>query len=325
MLIYILALDGVFDIGLTALMDVFGTARELAAPEQPSLQLEVRLVGVRRKVLTAQGLSVPVVSAAGLPPPDVVLVPALGTKMPLALTAALERKDVRDAGTWLKQWALQGATVGAACTGTFILADTGLLDGHSATTSWWLSSFFRQRYPRVTLDDTRMLVNSACFTTAGAALAHVDLGLRIVRSQSPALAALCARYLLIEPRASQAVFVIPDHVAHRDPIVERFELWARARLAQGFSMNDAVAAIGTSERTLGRRMQAILGKTALAYFQDLRVERAVHLLQTSDEGVERIAELVGYGDGTTLRTLLRRKLGKGVRELRERAHKSDPG
>ena len=275
-------------------------------------------MGVRSQVHTAQGLTVPVLSAAKLPRPDVVLMPALGAKMPIALTAALARRDVRDAGTVIKKWAQEGAAVGAACTGTFVLAETGLLDGQTATTSWWLSSLFRQRYPRVSLDESRMLVNSTCFTTAGAALAHLDLGLSIVRSQSPKLAALCARYLLVESRTSQAVFVIPDHIAHTDPIVERFEAWARNRLAQGFSMSAAVTTIGTSERTLVRRMQTILGKSPLAYFQDLRVERAVHLLQTSDESVDRIAGLVGYGDGTTLRTLLRRKLGKGVRELRDR-------
>jgi len=318
MLIYILALNNVFDTGLASLLDVIGTANELIQQEQSSLRFDVRLVGVRSQVHTAQGLTVPVLSAAKLPRPDVVLMPALGAKMPIALTAALARRDVRDAGTVIKKWAQEGAAVGAACTGTFVLAETGLLDGQTATTSWWLSSLFRQRYPRVSLDESRMLVNSTCFTTAGAALAHLDLGLSIVRSQSPKLAALCARYLLVESRTSQAVFVIPDHIAHTDPIVERFEAWARNRLAQGFSMSAAVTTIGTSERTLVRRMQTILGKSPLAYFQDFRVERAVHLLQTSDESVDRIAGLVGYGDGTTLRTLLRRKLGKGVRELRDR-------
>ncbi len=318
MLIYILALNDVFDTGLTSLLDVIGTANELIQQEQSSLRFEVRLVGVRRQVHTAQGLTVPVLSATKLPRPDVVLMPALGAKMPIPLAAALARRDVREAGTLIKKWAQEGAAVGAACTGTFVLAESGVLDGQTATTSWWLSSLFRQRYPRVSLDESRMLVNSTCFTTAGAALAHLDLGLSIVRSQSPKLAALCARYLLVESRTSQAVFVIPDHIAHTDPIVERFEAWARNRLALGFSMNAAVTTIGTSERTLVRRMQTILGKSPLAYFQDLRVERAVHLLQTSDESVERIAGLVGYGDGTTLRTLLRRKLGKGVRELRDR-------
>ena len=318
MLIYVFALNGVFDIGLASLLDVIGTANELGQREQSSLQLDMRLVGVRQEVHTAQGLSVPVTRVTVLPRPDVVLLPALGSKMPQPLLAALTRPDVIEAGTWLRQWAAAGVHIGAACTSTFVLAETGLLDGQSATTSWWLSALFHQRYPLVALDESRMLVNSPGFTTAGAALAHLDLGLGVVRGQSPTLAALCARYLLIEPRASQAVFMIADQVAHADPIVERFEQWARERLALGFSMSDAARSVGSSERTLGRRLQAVLGKSPLTYFQDLRVERAVHLLQTTEESIERIAGLVGYSDGTTLRTLLRRKLGRGVRALRER-------
>ena len=177
---------------------------------------------------------------------------------------------------------------------------------------------FRQRYPLVELDDSIMLVNSSSFTTAGAALAHLDLALAVVRNVSPSLASLCGRYLLIESRSSQAVFMIPDHVAHTDPLVERFEQWARTNIAQRFSLTNAARAIGASERTLGRRLKSILGKSPLAYVQDLRVERAVHLLQTTNESVERIAEQVGYSDGATLRGLLRNKLGKGVRELRGR-------
>jgi transcriptional regulator GlxA family with amidase domain len=63
-------------------------------------------------------------------------------------------------------------------------------------------------------------------------------------------------------------------------------------------------------------MQAVLGKSPLAYFQDLRVERAVHLLKTTDQSVEEIASRIGYSDGVTLRTLLRRRLGHGVKEIR---------
>jgi transcriptional regulator GlxA family with amidase domain len=114
------------------------------------------------------------------------------------------------------------------------------------------------------------------------------------------------------------VFIIPDHIAHTDPLVERFEQWARANISLGFSLTDAARFIGASERTLGRRLKLVLGKSPLTYFQDLRVERAVHLLQTTSESVEHIAEQVGYSDGATLRDLLRNKLGKGVREIRER-------
>jgi transcriptional regulator GlxA family with amidase domain len=114
--------------------------------------------------------------------------------------------------------------------------------------------------------------------------------------------------------------MIPDHLAHTDPLVQRFERWARGRLAHGFSLDAAAHALATSKRTLQRRIDAVLGKTPLSYFQDLRVERALHLLRTTPRAdVEAIAAQVGYADGVTLRALLRKRLGHGVRELRARA------
>ncbi len=71
-----------------------------------------------------------------------------------------------------------------------------------------------------------------------------------------------------------------------------------------------------SERTLSRRLKAVTGKSPLSFFQDLRVQQAVHLLQTTSESIESIAAAVGYSDGVTLRTLLRTKLGQGLREIR---------
>lgn len=320
MRLHLLVLDGVFDLGLAALTDTLTTANELAGtlPNAPA-PIELTLVGVRRRVHTAQGLTVPVKPVADVRRPDVVLVPALGAKMPDALARRLAWPDVADAVAALQRWSRAGATAGAACTGTFVLAESALLDGQHATTSWWLAPMFRQRYPNVALDESRMLVNSAGFTTAGAAMAHLDLALSVVRGRSPALAALAARYLLVETRGSQAEFVIPDHLAHADPLVERFEGWARRRLAHGFSLADAARAVGASERTLARRLHSVLGKTPLSYFQDLRVERAVHLLRTGKASVDQIAAQIGYTDGVTLRALLRRKLGRGVRELRSRA------
>ncbi len=130
------------------------------------------------------------------------------------------------------------------------------------------------------------------------------------------MANLTAKYLLVDERTSQAPYTIPDHLAHADPLVERFERWARERLADGFSLDQAAEALATSKRTLARRMQSVLGKSPLAFFQDLRIERTVHLLKTSQSSVDQIAAEVGYADGVTLRALLRRRLGRGVREIR---------
>ena len=181
---------------------------------------------------------------------------------------------------------------------------------------WWLAPFFRSRYPNVRLDETRMIVKSGDVVTAGAALGHMELALWLIRQKSPELAALAAKYLIVDSRPSQAAYALTDHLIHSDPMVEHFERWVRGRLSKGFSLADAAKSVGASERTLERGFASFSASRRYSYFQDLRVERAVHLLRTTDKSVEAIASLVGYADGVTLRTLLRRRLGKGVKEIR---------
>jgi transcriptional regulator GlxA family with amidase domain len=312
----VLVLEDVFDLGLSAVLDAFQTANELTVVAELAVErFDVRVVGVRKDVRTAHGLRVPVQGIAGRTP-DCVVVPAIGFKMPGPLEAALRRPDVRDACDVLRQWAGRGATMTAACIGTFVMAESGLLDDHHATTTWWLAPLFRKRYPNVQLDESSMIVKSGRFVTAGAALSHMDLALMLVRSVSPQLASLAAKYLIVDARPSQSVYALSDHLAHSDPTIERFDRWARARLTRRFSLGEAARAAGVSKRTLARRTESVLGKTPLSYFQSLRVERAVHLLKTSKASVEQVATRVGYEDARTLRALLRRELNLGVREIR---------
>ena len=161
-----------------------------------------------------------------------------------------------------------------------------------------------------------MLVPSGKMVTAGAAMGHLDLALWLMRKASPDLATMVSRYLLADIRSSQAPYIIPNHLAQADPLILRFERWAREHLKEGFSLQKAARAMATSARTLQRRCQAVLGKSPLDYFQDLRVERARSLVQGGGLDLEAIAAEVGYADGATLRTLLRQRLGRGVRELR---------
>ena len=316
MRISVLALDGVFDLGLSAVLDALQTANELIELSDMAVpRFDVRIVGVRKKVGTSQGLRVPV-HAPSAKAPDCVVVPAIGFKMPAPLEAALTRPDIADAAALLRRWADRGSMVAAACIGTFVVAESGLLDGQHATTTWWLAPLFRKRYPNVSLDESNMVVKSGRFVTAGAALSHIDLALWLVRGVSPELAALTAKYLIVDTRPSQSAYALADHLVHDDPVVQRFERWARARLTRGFSLDEAAKATGASKRTLARHMQNVLGKSPLAYFQSLRIERAVHLLKTGNASVDEIAARVGYADGTTLRTLLRRRLNLGIREIR---------
>ena len=317
MRIAVLVLEGLFDTGLTVALDAFGLANNLSVRQMGGTpHFEVSIVGVQKKVRSGQGLAIPVQAVTADLKPDWVIVPALGTGTPEQLIQSLERPDVRQAKAQLLKWRAAGVRIAASCNGTFVLAEAGLLDHREATTTWWLAPFFRQRYPNVLLDESRMLVPSDIGVTAGAAMGHLDLTLWLIRKASPELAVLVSRYLLADIRSLQAPYIIPNHLAQADPLIQRFERWAREHLKEGFSLQEAADALATSARTLQRRCEAVLGKSPLSYFQDLRVERAQSLLHGSGLDLDAIAAEVGYVDGATLRTLLRGRLGRGVRELR---------
>jgi transcriptional regulator GlxA family with amidase domain len=302
--------DDVFDTGLASVLDTFETANDLAG--EPRFQITV--IGPRRRVRTHHGLTL----QAEEPParaPELVIVPALACKQPDTILGALRRTEVAALVALIARYG-KSSRVAAACTGTFVLGQAGVLDGRRATTSWWLGPAFRAAFPAVELDETLMVAGDERTLTAGAALAHVDLALAVIREKSPDLAGLVARHLLIDDRLSQAPFIAPAHVAHDDDLVKRFERWVRQHLREPFELARAAMAIGASERTLQRRIRAVLGKPPIGFVQDLRLERAVHLLRVGRQSVDEIASSVGYQDGSTLRTLLRRRLHAGVRELR---------
>lgn len=299
------------------ILESFSLANAFSAQQMKGApRFEVSVVGVRKRVRSGHGRPVPVEPITRGLRPDWMIIPAIRAVTPDLLIPALARPDVSAAKAQLVQWHRDGARIAAACIGTFIVAETGLLEHQEATTTWWLGPVFRQRYPKVRLDESRMLVPSDIGVTAGAAMGHLDLALWLIRKVSPELASIVSRYLVADLRSTQAAYIIPNHLAQADPLIQRFERWARENLKRGFSLETAARDLATSSRTLQRRCAAVLGKSPIAYFQDLRIERAQALLHGSGLDLDAIAAEVGYEGGGTLRTLLRERLGRGVRDLR---------
>jgi transcriptional regulator GlxA family with amidase domain len=303
----LVAADGCFSSALTSVIDIVRTAEAVRADFDPSIPaLRLDIVGNRRDVTTGAGLRVPVTMGLGeLSCLDVVVLPALGTMTASDTVSTIDRRDIRSQIREVAKLDTTRTTVAAACTGVFALAETGLLDRHRATTSWWLGPSFRNRYPGVTLDLDTMVVADVGMLTAGAAFAHIDLALTIVRRVSPALARHVAQLLVIDERPSQGAYLIVDHLDHDDPLVLAFERYARTHLATTLDVATITNAIGTSRRTIERRTRAALGMSPIELIRRLRVERATHLLRTTDQSIDRIAPQVGYANASTLRALLR--------------------
>ncbi|WP_217921581.1 GlxA family transcriptional regulator [Miltoncostaea oceani] len=302
------AVDGCIGIGVMSVLDVLQTADALRARLDPAIPaIDVRVVGVTSRVATSSGMVLVADAGLGdLPSFDVVVVCALGTFTTDDTVAALARPDVRSLVGAVTDAGARGVRLAAACTGAFVLAETGLLDGGRATTSWWLGAGFRTRYPRVDLDLDAMVVTDRRAMTAGAAFGHIDLALALLRRHSPALADLTSRMMLADQRPAQSAYIAIGHLEHDDPIVRAFEDHVRAHLGAPMDIAAAARAIGTSRRTLERRVQRMLGLSPLGLVQRLRVERAAHLQATTGDGVDQIAPRVGFANGSTLRALLRR-------------------
>src|SRR5262249_14165020 len=209
------------------------------------------------------------------------------------------------------------ATVAASCTSTFVLAESGLLDGREATTTWWLAPLFQERYPRVSLSASRTVVASGRLLTAGASFAHADLVLALIaRAAGPSLAHLVARYLLVETRPSQARFMLVEHLRGGEPGLEKLEEFVAANLARPIDLADLARVAGVSSRTLARLVHRVLGTTPMRFVQRIRAEHAVRLLQTTSASIDVIADQVGYREPGALRRVLRREMGVSPRDLR---------
>ncbi len=213
--------------------------------------------------------------------------------------------------------------VAASCAGTWLLAESGILDGCRATSVWWLAAAFRDRYPAVQLDTKPMVVSDGLVTTAGAALAQTDLMLHLVaRIVSSSLAERCARLLLAERREVQSRHTSLSWMAQADPLMRLASDWIDKHLDEPIDVTDLAQALHLTSRTLARRCKRALGVSPWRLVQRRRIEAAADLLRTTTLPFEKIATRVGYADPSALRTLFRRELGVAPSSLRAKAGSS---
>jgi transcriptional regulator GlxA family with amidase domain len=205
-----------------------------------------------------------------------------------------------------------GARVASLCTGAFVLAAAGLLDGRRATTHWAHADALAARYPAVEVDPDVLYVDNGSVLTSAGKAAALDLCLHIVRlDHGSSLANAAARRLVVQPHRAggQAQFVTTPVPARDDHPLAALFPWVMERLDQPLTVEDLARQAGMSSRNLSRHFRAATGTTPLQWLLTQRIRRAQELLEQTDDSVDTVAGATGMGTATTLRRHFSRTVG----------------
>lgn len=222
---------------------------------------------------------------------------------------------------WLRDQHARGATLGGVCVGSLLLAESGLLDGRSATTHWTSAKAFAERYPNIRLNaDTPIVDDGDLITTAGL-MAWSELGLRLVdRLLGPSIASGTARFLVMEhsDSASACGSNFAPILNHGDASILKVQHWLQGTGATDVSLTSMAERAGLEERTFLRRFRAATGLKPTEYCQHLRVGKAREMLEFSNGTIDHIAWTVGYQDPGAFRAIFKKITGLAPSDYRAR-------
>ncbi len=221
---------------------------------------------------------------------------------------------------WLVARHEKKTPIAALCTGAFLLAETGLLNGRTATTNWHFARKFRRSFPKVRLDIDRLITEEDGLLCAGAATAQYNLGLRIIgRYGSKELAAICAKALLIDPRRdSQTPYFMHRREDHHDAEMLKAQRYFEENYDRNIRIDEVANHVRLSPRHFKRRFQNATGCSPISYLQMVRIEVAKQKLESTLESIEEITRQIGYEDSSTFRRLFKSQTKLSPREYRDK-------
>jgi AraC family transcriptional activator FtrA len=232
---------------------------------------------------------------------DTIIIPGwrVHETPPAPLVAMLRRAHAR------------GVRLVSICSGVFVLAATGLLDGCRATTHWRYAEALRSRHPKIQVEPDVLYIDEGSILTSAGSAAGIDLCLHIVRRDCGAeIANQVARRLVVPPlrEGGQAQFAVRPIPPEESQGLARVLEWAHGHLDRAMTVDDLANQANMSPRTFARRFRQETGTTPHRWLTHQRILSAQQLLEKSDQSIDRIAESVGLQTSTTLREHFRRIL-----------------
>jgi len=309
---------------ITGLFDVLNSFALLsgvdpAVPRDPPFKVEIVAVS-KGPVPLASGLTIAASAAvADVTQTDIVIVPSVVLRGGVWKTGRYP-----ELVAWLRAQNARGAVLCSACSGVFLLAETGLFDGVESTVHFGYADAFRKTFPNVPIHPERVLMISGKrqeFVSSGASMTWHDLVLYLIARYVGATAAqTVARFFALQWHhdglAPYIVFEGPRH--HGDAVVVAAQDWLATRFSVASPVETMIRRSGLAERTFKRRFTAATGYTPIDYVQRLRVEDAKRRLERTDEAADDIAWRVGYEDPAFFRRLFKRTTGLSPGQYRRR-------
>jgi transcriptional regulator GlxA family with amidase domain len=309
----VLVFPGVQAIDIFGPVEVFSAAERLAGGNRYAIEV---IASSSTPITTSSGVRILPGSAAAAPLGELdTLIVSGGDGVEAALGDCRLLDLVAEAAAGTRR-------VCSVCTGAFLLAEVGLLDGRRATTHWAACEELARRYPEVLVDPEPIFVRDGRIATSAGVSAGIDLALALVEEdQGPEIAREVARWLVLflKRPGGQAQFsgALEGPAAER-PALRALQDWIPAHLDEDLSVDALAARASMSPRNFARAFRREIGTTPGAYVERLRVESARVRLESSDSPVEAVAGECGFGTVETLRRAFQRRVGVSPSEYRER-------
>jgi transcriptional regulator GlxA family with amidase domain len=241
--------------------------------------------------------------------------------VPPSISDQTPKVEDQGVSNWLWSEHQRGCVLASACAGAFLLGAAGVLDGRPATTHWALADELKARYPEIDLQPEKMLVDDDDIITAGGLMAWMDLAIRLVqRFAGPTLVMELSKFLIVdtgqrEQRFYQAFYPRLDHGDNR---ILQLQHWLQGHYAEPLSLATLASHANLSERSLQRRFTKATSVQPSLYLQELRIQKARELLETTRVGIDQIAWQVGYQDQSAFRRRFKKKIGLSPSQYRKR-------
>lgn len=244
---------------------------------------------------------------------DLIIIPSEGVNI------QPDSDSFRQRAAYVKAMHEKGAVVASVCTGAFLLAATGLLDGKEATTHWALASQFNALYPNIKLNTDLLIADSGSVVTAGGISADQDLSMHLIsRFCGQETALQTARCTLVNPnQRSQSPFkTFIVNTQHGDETILKCQQLIEEQLGSEITVSSLSDLLAMGTRTLNRRFKQATGHSVIHYIQMSRVERAKHILEREVRSFDSIANELGYDNVSFFRRLFKKQVGLSPKEYR---------